>query len=214
VYIVKPPASAEGRGIRLVNRFNDFPRPGQPAVVQEYIANPHLIDGKKYDCRIYVAVTSFDPLRAYMYEEGLARFATSDYNADHTTKSIRNRYMHLTNYSVNKKNDKFVSNVDADKDDEGSKWSLTALWKYLAGQGVDVPALKVRIMDVLVKALIAAEHSIVSKINQAGASPHAVHSDAPSRRAVGVGVWVRRACPSLLTRRWCGVCAHRPPIML
>ena len=37
VYIVKPPASAEGRGIRLVNRFADFPRPNQPAVVQQYI---------------------------------------------------------------------------------------------------------------------------------------------------------------------------------
>ena len=77
--------------MRLANKWEHMPRAGQPAVVQEYISEPHLIDGKKYDCRIYVAVTSFDPLRAYLYEEGLVRFATSNYKAEHTGKSIRNR---------------------------------------------------------------------------------------------------------------------------
>jgi len=42
--------------------------------------NPHLIDGKKYDLRIYVAVTSYDPLRVYIYDDGLCRFATNRYN--------------------------------------------------------------------------------------------------------------------------------------
>lgn len=79
VYIVKPPGSAEGRGIRLVNRPDGLPRPGQPAVVQHYIPNPYLINGKKFDLRIYVGVTSFDPLRAYIFDEGLVRFATADY---------------------------------------------------------------------------------------------------------------------------------------
>ena len=37
--------------------------------------------------RIYIGVTSFDPLRCYMFEEGLSRFATSDYK--HVTTSNR-----------------------------------------------------------------------------------------------------------------------------
>ena len=39
--------------------------------------------------------------------------------------------MHLTNYSINKKNSKYVKNEKEDEDDYGSKWSLTALIKYL-----------------------------------------------------------------------------------
>ena len=75
---------------------------------QQYVANPLLLkggdqDGYKFDLRIYVTVTSFNPLRIYMHEDGLTRFATAPYDAspDH----YNNRYMHLTNYSVNKHND-------------------------------------------------------------------------------------------------------------
>lgn len=64
-----------------------------------------LINGHKFDLRIYVVVTSFDPLRIYVYKEGLARFATELYS-DKVSKD--NKFIHLTNYSVNKKNDNYV----------------------------------------------------------------------------------------------------------
>ncbi|KAL1522062.1 hypothetical protein AB1Y20_021706 [Prymnesium parvum] len=168
VYIVKPPASAEGRGIRLVNRADALPRSGQPAIVQRYIGEPYLINNRKFDLRIYVGVTSFDPLRAYVFEEGLCRFATSEYVQDHSSKSIKDKFMHLTNYSINKKNEDFIWNKEASKDDEGSKWSLSALWRYLRSQGANVDELRSRIHDIAVKTLISVEHSVFSKINQAG----------------------------------------------
>jgi hypothetical protein len=36
-------------------------------LISEYIKNQHLINGYKYDLRIYVVVTSFDPLKIYIY---------------------------------------------------------------------------------------------------------------------------------------------------
>ena len=38
-----------------------------------------LLDGYKFDLRIYVALMSINPLRIYIYEEGLVRLATIKY---------------------------------------------------------------------------------------------------------------------------------------
>ena len=47
----------------------------------EYIDKPHLIDGYKYDLRVYACVTSFEPLRIYVYPEGLTRICTEKYSS-------------------------------------------------------------------------------------------------------------------------------------
>lgn len=69
-------------------------------LIMDYIANPHLINGFKYDLRVYVLIASFDPLRVYMYKDGLVRFATSKYTTN--SKDLTKRYIHLTNFAVNK----------------------------------------------------------------------------------------------------------------
>jgi hypothetical protein len=73
-------------------------------VVCRYISNPLLINGLKFDLRIYVIITCYDPLRIYVYPEGLARFATVPYRSE----DCKNKFMHLTNYSINKKHENFV----------------------------------------------------------------------------------------------------------
>ena len=77
-------------------------------VVSKYIRKPHLINGLKYDLRLYVLITSYDPLKIYLYEDGLVRFATEKYSTN--PKTLKKRFIHLTNYSVNKKAENYKSN--------------------------------------------------------------------------------------------------------
>jgi len=75
-------------------------------VISQYISNPHLINGFKYDLRIYVLVTCFDPLKIYLFKEGLVRFATQKYST--SAQNLDKSFVHLTNYSVNKKAKEYV----------------------------------------------------------------------------------------------------------
>lgn len=96
--------SSQGKGIFIVDDISEVPI-DEPYIVSRYIHNPLLINGLKFDVRIYVMITSMDPWRIYIYNEGLARFASDDYDAQNIKS---NKYAHLTNYSINKKNEKFV----------------------------------------------------------------------------------------------------------
>ncbi|XP_067848219.1 tubulin polyglutamylase TTLL5 isoform X2 [Heptranchias perlo] len=158
-WIVKPVASSRGRGVYLVSHPNQITT-DESILVSRYIRSPLLIDDFKFDVRLYVLVTSYDPLVVYLYEEGLTRFATVKY--DHGTRNIKNQFMHLTNYSINKKSRDYVSCDDPEVEDYGNKWSMSAMLRYLKQEGMDTAALMAQIEDLIIKALIAAELHIAS----------------------------------------------------
>lgn len=82
---MKPVSGAQGRGIFLFTKLKDItewrkvikfkylylflkkdktvPSETLPYVVQNYIHNPYLIGGKKFDMRLYVLVTSVNNLK-------------------------------------------------------------------------------------------------------------------------------------------------------
>ncbi|XP_017655428.1 tubulin polyglutamylase TTLL5 isoform X1 [Nannospalax galili] len=158
-WIVKPVASSRGRGIYLINNPNQISLE-ENILVSRYINNPLLIDDFKFDLRLYVLVTSYDPLVIYLYEEGLARFATVRY--DQGSKNIRNQFMHLTNYSVNKKSGDYVSCDDPEVEDYGNKWSMSAMLRYLKQEGKDTAALMAHVEDLIIKTVISAELAIAT----------------------------------------------------
>lgn len=67
VYIAKPEASSQGKGIFLTKNIDEF-TPTDKYVVQEYIRDPLLLDGFKFDIRLYVLLTGCSPLRAYVHK--------------------------------------------------------------------------------------------------------------------------------------------------
>lgn len=154
-FILKPEASCQGRGIFLTKDINDI-EIGARYVAQEYIKKPYLIEGLKFDLRIYVLIAGCDPLRIFVHEDGLGRFATEEYVAPRKS-NMRDVCMHLTNYAINKDNPNFIYNEDSEEDDIGHKRSLESVYETLEDEGVDIPKLKGEISALIIKTLCTAQ---------------------------------------------------------
>jgi tubulin polyglutamylase TTLL6/13 len=154
-YIVKPNDGACGVGIFLTRKLSTID-PKLKCVVQRYITRPLVIDSRKFDMRVYCLVTSMSPLRVYVYHEGLARFATEEYQKV-TPQNMDKAYMHLTNYSVNKNHAEYEANKGTDDTSTGSKRSLDSIWRSLNDMGIDAGEVWQGMEKVIVKTLLAVQ---------------------------------------------------------
>lgn len=130
-FIVKPDGGCQGKGIFLTQNFNQVAQADiGVSVAQTYIRKPLLIDGLKFDLRLYVLLGSVKPLELYVFKDGLVRLCTEPY-----TKPSRENQddvcMHLTNYSLNKHSDAFQESDQADGGDEASKRSVLWFMQWL-----------------------------------------------------------------------------------
>ncbi|KAF5837382.1 tubulin-tyrosine ligase/Tubulin polyglutamylase [Dunaliella salina] len=77
--------------------------PAKPFVqAQRYIADPLLIQGRKFGLRVWVLVCGCDPMRAYLHVNGLVLFATDKYVEDkYDGASGEVALGHVTNYAQN-----------------------------------------------------------------------------------------------------------------
>lgn len=187
-FILKPNDGSQGEGIYLIKDPEEYMKllskrnRSRPYIVQEYIHNPFLIDGLKSDLRLYVVVVSVKPLEIYLCDEGLVRFATINYQFPDES-NYRSSFMHLTNYSINKKNEdyKFYDrelgaiklngptaegtnntpnssiSVDASSSSagEGSKRKLSTVFAYMQSKGYNVGKIRGQIDDLVAKTVLA-----------------------------------------------------------
>lgn len=152
-FIVKPDMGAQGKGIILIQNADELDDYDDSAVCQQYV-EPFLIDDLKFDLRIYVLVTSCNPLRIYTLNEGMSRFCTEPYKKPKSS-NLKHCYSHLTNYSLNKNSSTYQSNGDNPSPDTGSKRSMSSVFKKLEEMGQDVEKLRKKIDDIIRLTLLA-----------------------------------------------------------
>ncbi|XP_036117616.1 tubulin polyglutamylase TTLL11 [Molossus molossus] len=154
-FIVKPDGGCQGDGIYLIKDPSDIRLTGtlqrRPAVVQEYICKPLLIDKLKFDIRLYVLLKSLDPLEIYIAKDGLSRFCTEPYQ-EPTPKNLHHIFMHLTNYSLNIHSRNFVH---SDSTSTGSKRTFSSILCRLSSKGVDIKKVWSDIISLVIKTVIA-----------------------------------------------------------
>ncbi|NWY74107.1 TTL11 polyglutamylase, partial [Erithacus rubecula] len=154
-FIVKPDGGCQGDGIYLIKDPNDIRLTGsiqsRPAVVQEYICKPLLVDKLKFDIRLYVLLKSLEPLEIYIAKDGLSRFCTEPYQ-EPTLKNLHQVFMHLTNYSLNIHSGNFIH---SDSVNTGSKRTFSSILCRLSSRGADVKKLWSDIISLVIKTIIA-----------------------------------------------------------
>ncbi|XP_071430520.1 tubulin polyglutamylase TTLL11 isoform X2 [Pithys albifrons albifrons] len=154
-FIVKPDGGCQGDGIYLVKDPRDGRLAGsghgRPAVVQEYICKPLLMDKLKFDIRLYVLLKSLEPLEIYIAKDGLSRFCTEPYQ-EPTLKNLHQVFMHLTNYSLNIHSENFIH---SDSVNTGSKRTFSSILCRLSSRGADVKKLWSDIISLVIKTIIA-----------------------------------------------------------
>uniref|UniRef100_A0A8C3AEX6 Tubulin tyrosine ligase-like family, member 7 n=1 Tax=Cyclopterus lumpus TaxID=8103 RepID=A0A8C3AEX6_CYCLU len=155
-FIVKPANGAMGHGISLIRNCEKLPAQ-EHFIVQEYLDKPFLMEGYKFDLRIYILVTSCDPLRIFLYNDGLVRMGTEKYHAP-SEANLSQLYMHLTNYSVNKHNENFERDETVDK---GSKRSISWFTEFLRANDYDVAKFWGDVSELVVKTIIVAEPHVL-----------------------------------------------------
>uniref|UniRef100_A0A8C6JIR1 Uncharacterized protein n=2 Tax=Melopsittacus undulatus TaxID=13146 RepID=A0A8C6JIR1_MELUD len=154
-FIVKPDGGCQGDGIYLIKDPSDIRQTGsiqsRPAVVQEYICKPLLVDKLKFDIRLYVLLKSLEPLEIYIAKDGLSRFCTEPYQ-EPTLKNLHQVFMHLTNYSLNIHSGNFIH---SDSVNTGSKRTFSSILCRLSSRGADVKKLWSDIISLVIKTIIA-----------------------------------------------------------
>lgn len=173
VLIVKPSKGSQGAGISICRSHEELQHVMQQngrwaeGVAQMYIDRPLLLEGYKFDLRLYVLVTSCSPLRIHIYRDGLARLCTEKYQVvssgeqlDLTaaagiaaaTSASDWRKRHLTNYAINKQHEDFTAGVD------GAKRRLGHVFDTISREaGFDVDALWGDCQQLIAKTLIAVQ---------------------------------------------------------
>jgi len=151
-FILKPTDRGEGNGIVVVDNWRKLARWKEnfpdldEAVVQTYLPNPFLINERKWDMRTYVLVTNVHPLRAYMYRDGLVRFASSKY--DKKSKGGGGKTSILTNTSINKKSGMAVDELT---------WPFPKVYRWLRANNFDPDLLWKKIEYAVAQMLLSAE---------------------------------------------------------
>lgn len=172
-FIVKPEASCQGRGIYLTRSYENVDSMDH-VVIQPYMERPFLIEGLKFDLRLYVLITGCDPLRIFLHQEGLARFATEEYQPPKGL-NLDNLCMHLTNYAINKRNKNFVFNKDQTQASEGHKRSVSSVISLLKAKGHDTELLMWKIERFIVKTLCSVQPILAH--NYSSCQPQSLRND-------------------------------------
>jgi hypothetical protein len=167
--ILKPPGSSRGRKILLARNLDEVDElclsgyvADERPLAQEYIAAPLVVGGRKTSMRVFVAITGVDPLRVFVYDQVLIRFAGAEYTQDPATYGDIS--VHLTNVDQQDPSNA-LREMDLKRYD-GFKCDWDSLIDYLertrGADAVNATAIWDGIRDLVAGSMLACETELTS----------------------------------------------------
>ena len=150
LWLIKPSNKYGGRGITILTSYENIIL--KEFIITKYITNINLINEKKYDLRLYALITGLEPLRLYFYKEGFVRIASEKFSID--KKSIKNKFIHLTNICINNKNKNYI-NPNTTKDKNSNIWNILMYKSFLKNFNVEWEDIRKKIKDIIIKSIIS-----------------------------------------------------------
>lgn len=83
LWMGKLPMGSGSRGVKFITHWNQYnDTSSNPVVVQKYLENPFLLDGKKCELLMIVVLTSVHPLRIYTFDAPLLKINYVNFTAN------------------------------------------------------------------------------------------------------------------------------------
>ncbi|EGR30772.1 tubulin-tyrosine ligase family protein, putative [Ichthyophthirius multifiliis] len=102
IWIIKPAGLSRGRGItcynNLIEILDHMKSKESQWIIQKYIENPLIVKKRKFDIRVWVLLTDWNPLTIWEYTNCYVRFSCDDYD----TNNLQNKFTHLTNNMISR----------------------------------------------------------------------------------------------------------------
>ena len=161
VWIVKPGGLSRGRGVHCIDQLNDIlsnVKPCNQTIIQKYIENPLVINGRKFDIRQWVLVTDLNPLTVWIFETPYFRFGAENYHID----DFKNVFSQLTGNSIAKHSEKFNTG-----EIEGDMWENEQFKEFLEKKYGGNPwnEIQKKIEKIVILSLESAKHKLFNRKN-------------------------------------------------
>ncbi|KAL4510195.1 hypothetical protein ABPG72_010388 [Tetrahymena utriculariae] len=165
IWIVKPAGLSRGRGItcykNLVEIIDHAKSMELQMIVQKYIENPVLIKQRKFDIRIWVLVTDWNPLAIWYFDECYIRFSADSYS----TKNLSNKFQHLTNNAISKKKAQQGQDDIALQGNMYTQEQLENFFKETEGYNVFQQKIKPQIINIIKWSILSCSDTVESRKN-------------------------------------------------
>lgn len=150
------------------------------SLLEKYVEDPFLFQGKKTDVRVWALVTSFDPPRVYIARKGYFRTSGKPYTADRA--SLEDKMVHATNNGPKIKAGIFRVNEGRlnprqtlppkESPEFRSIGSLDKYYTLLEESGMKAEEVEKKIADAITKAVVAAQPVLSCRAANPLEEPH------------------------------------------